>query len=264
MATSTALFALEIYDRIPAAYLRGELDISRQDGGERSEALQEVLREHRRAVVSGRAPEDIQAMELRGRLIIEDLELPVRVRSMRPNMTRSEIEMPNGIAAQAFDGIAGWVHEPGEDARWLNQYETASIRRDARVFSYLMAGPDEPVVLELVEQTPDAIDLKATTEFGNIVQYRLDPETFLITRETKTDYEQGRFRIKNIQLEDYREVDGVQIPFRVKHFMYGQQQMELVVDEVSFPDGFSRIIFEAPLAETPRGYQEALKSRAKP
>lgn len=221
---------------------------------EESAELNGVLQRHRQAALS-RPADEISALLIKGRYESGGESYPFTVRKMRPHFFRLDLTSADGAMVQAFDGARGWITPMGADratgSYWMDRAENAAMARDAVMLNYLIEADREDVQLRMLKPRPGAAELGVQVEFpnGGLVQYWLDPTTYLIVREVKADLDQGAVRFRTSQLSDYRDVDGVKLAHRVDHLVSGEPESTLIIDEIQLVDAHSPLIFAAPILD---------------
>jgi len=134
-----------------------------------------------------------------------------------PDKRMSIMRTPNGESITAFDGKAGWLGNSGRPPREMGAAENEAARLDAdfyfathvkEIFSQLRVGrPDkigdhEAYVLIGVREGRPPVRLYFDQASGLLVRLVRYADTPLGRNPTQIDY------------ADYREADGVKIPFR--------------------------------------------------
>lgn len=165
------------------------------------------------AAVSRRIPQE--------RRLADEAMLPFTMQLQRPRKTRLEVQFRGQNAIQVYDGTNGWKLRP-----FLNRLEVEPYSPQELQMASLQSDLDGPLVdyaakgsrvesdgVEQVEGRPD-IKLKITTKSGQVIHVWIDPETFL---ESKIDGQprelDGKMHAVEIYYRDYRDVDGLKIPF---------------------------------------------------
>jgi outer membrane lipoprotein-sorting protein len=171
------------------------------------------------------------------------------VYSKRPNLVRQEIAVAGKQVVMAYDGKTPWGINPivgvttpfvvmGPQADAIKQQSDF----DGPLLDYKAHGYRlELVGLETVSgrqlQHLRLIDTK-----GQVQHYYLDPETALEARITfATDT--GEFEQ---ELSDYRDVDGLKVPFSIKFLANGVQQSVVTVQKVELNPKLDDAMFRMP------------------
>lgn len=126
--------------------------------------------------------------------------------------------LPMGNALSVFDGQAGWISFPGQPTRSMDNGELPGATMDADLQFPLHV---QELLPELTVQYPEKINereayvLLGAHDSEPPVKLYFDAQSGLLVRIVRyTESPLGR-NPTQIDYADYREVDGIQIPFRV-------------------------------------------------
>jgi len=173
----------------------------------------------------------------------------VVVLSKRPNLLRQEITVGGKKVVFAFDGKTAWAVNPlvgvgtpvvvmGPQAEAIRQQSDF----DGPLVDYRARGSKlELVGLETVNGR-QLHHLRLIDKNGQTQHYYLDPETGLEARITFAT-EGGEFEQ---EFSDYRDVDGIKVPFSVRMLANGVAQSTFTVQKVEFNAKFDDAIFKIP------------------
>jgi hypothetical protein len=151
----------------------------------------------------------------------EEARLPFTMEFQRPRKSRLEIRFRGQSAIQVYDGANGWKVRP-----FLNRLDVEPYTAEELRLASAQSDLDGPLIdstakgtrvdlegLEDVEKRP-TYKLKLTTKDGQIIHVWIDRETFLETKiEGQPRKLDGKVHPVEIYYRDYRDVDGLQIPF---------------------------------------------------
>ena len=152
---------------------------------------------------------------------VEEVYLPFLMELARPRKMRFELQFAGQTALQVYDGVNGWKLRP-----YLNRLEVEPYTADEMKAASMQSELDGPLVdyaakgtriesdgIEKVEGR-DTYKLKLTLKSGDVTHVWVDAQTFL---ETKLEGQPRRLDGVNHPVEvyyrDYRNVNGLQIPF---------------------------------------------------
>ncbi len=138
-----------------------------------------------------------------------------------PNKTASVVEIAGvGQFRQGFDGTLAWADNPMAGFRELSGQELANTKRSSEFYQSLKLRQLYPKITlkgtEKVGQRESYV-VEADPGDGSLRRMYLDVETGLLVRnDTELDTAtQGRMKIE-VYFDDYKEVDGVKVPFTVR------------------------------------------------
>ena len=142
---------------------------------------------------------------------------PMEVYSKAPNKTYMTIDIPGfGAVQRGYDGTVGWSSSPQEGLRELTGGELSQMKigsdfyRDVKLLQLF-----PKMTVKGIEKVSDhdAYVVEATSADGFTEKMFFDVQSGLLVR---TDYDaetaQGKMPMSSV-LSDYREVDGVKVPF---------------------------------------------------
>jgi photosynthetic reaction center cytochrome c subunit len=144
-------------------------------------------------------------------------ETPIEVFAKAPNKRMSVMHAPGGDSITAFDGTAGWLGNTGRPPRDMVGAEVDAARLDAdfhfathvkEIFSQFRVGrPDrmgdrQVYTVIAMRQGQPPVRLYFDEDSGLLLRLARYAETPVGRNPTQIDY------------ADYREVDGVKVPFR--------------------------------------------------
>jgi outer membrane lipoprotein-sorting protein len=168
----------------------------------------------------------------------------------RPNAMRQELVSEGRTLVTGFDGTTLWSINPilGGEARAITGPAAEQAREEASDFdSVLLDYKDKGYVVELLPPEADgSLHLRVTKKNGRIQDIYLDPATFLEKRITTQVEQGGKTAILSTELSNYKEVDGMMVPFTVRQSVNGQLQGEVTYDRVQFNLPLDDSLFRMP------------------
>lgn len=152
-----------------------------------------------------------------GKILVGGNATPIELITKAPNKHISITNNPNGHSITAFDGTVGWLGTEGRSAREMSAAESWAAGLDAEfylatrlkeIFPQLRRGRPEEIAGVMCET------LNATAPGHPPVRLSFDQKSGLLMRMVRfADTPMGR-NPTQIDYADYREVDGVKIPYR--------------------------------------------------
>lgn len=151
----------------------------------------------------------------------EETQLPFLMELKRPRKMRLELQFKGQTAVQVYDGSNGWKLRPYLNRHDFEPYTTDELKiaadhedLDGPLVDYAAKG--SRVDLDGTEQVEgrDTYKLKVTEKTGHTFHVWVDAETFL---EAKVEGQPRRLdgtpHPVEVYYRDYRNVNGLQIPF---------------------------------------------------
>jgi len=203
--------------------------------------------------------------------LAQEAQLPFTLELERPRRMRLELQFKGQTAVQVYDGANGWKVRP-----YLNRMEVENFTEDELHKAALQSELDGPLVdyaakgtsvdlegLEKVENR-DTYKLKLTMKDGHVSHVWIDAKTFLEAKIEGTPRRlDGVEHTVEIYYRDYRNVDGLQIPFllETKVLPLATQAKgarpaasfpveKIVIDKVQINPKLDAALFSKPAIET--------------
>jgi hypothetical protein len=177
---------------------------------------------------------------------------PMRIFARAPDQRATIVEGLLGTTTTVFDGRAGWIAAPLTDKPIpmypLSGQELEGMRLEAVAF--FPAGIKDALMnwrvgLPVLLGDREARPVQGDVPGGGVATLTFDDETGLLTRLVRfTESPVGRL-VTRIDYEDYRDVSGVQFPFRwTVSWLSGRSVYELTDVQPNVPVDAAR--FAAP------------------
>jgi photosynthetic reaction center cytochrome c subunit len=178
---------------------------------------EDILEKYVTALGGSGAMKKITSRAMKGTILAGGSETPIDVIAKAPNKRISISHNPNGESFTAFDGTAGWLGNTGRPAREMSAAESEAAGLDAEfylglrlkeIFAQLRPGRPEEIggveCDQLIGSRPGRppVRLYFDKKSGLLQRLVRYGETPLGRNPTQIDY------------ADYREVEGVKMPFR--------------------------------------------------
>jgi hypothetical protein len=165
----------------------------------------------------------IQSLRMKGRLNQGGFTAQIGQEGKRPNMLRSTFTVQGMTAIQAYDGQTGWQISPFQgrkDPELLGEDDLRDLVEDADMDGPLVDYKEKGNTVEyLGHDTVDGDDvyrLKCTLKNGDVVNYYLDPDSFLEIRTERQQFIRGSMRERQTELGSYKPVAGVMYPYSIE------------------------------------------------
>jgi zinc protease len=198
--------------------------------------VDEILERYTEAVGGKAAIDGITSYRAQGRFASSAFREPGKFMmwGKDPHKTLSVIEFPRiGTLKKGFDGETRWVQTPAGTFTDDSPQQMAELEQDAEVYrAGKIRGLYESVSLESPARLNgrDVHVLAGKPAKGPTEKLFFDKENGLLRRwdMVRRNPQRGNIFVK-VNLEDYREVDGVKVPFKVR-FVFESFELTLNVD----------------------------------
>jgi outer membrane lipoprotein-sorting protein len=232
------------------------------DSSSVAQAVDDIIAKNLAAKGGAEKLRAVESVKTTGRLKTPRGDLPVTNWTKRPNMMRREVVADGQTQVVAFDGKTLWginpLMSPGPQA--ITGPAVERTRMDADDFdSVLLDYRQKGHQVGLIAAAPGAASsgphLRVTKKNGSVQDIYLNPETFLeekITMEINQEAPpgapgvQGRKAVVATELSDYRTVDGMMVPFRIRQTFNGKPQGEVAYEQVQFNLPIGDELFRMP------------------
>src|SRR5712692_191780 len=185
-------------------------------------SVDQVLDKYVQAVGGKAAIEKLTSRVSKGTLEAPDQGVSgsIEIYAKAPNKTASIVDVPGfGQFRQGFDGSVGWADNPQTGVREMSGQELSIMKRGAEFHQVLKLRESYPkMTLKGTQKigTRNAHVVEADPGDGTLRRMYFDTETGLLLRnEIERDSPEGR-STQQTELEDYKEVDSVKVPFIVR------------------------------------------------
>ncbi len=167
-----------------------------------------------------------------------------------PNKTLSWIEFPRiGVLKKGFDGETRWVQTPVGTFNDQSSKEMAEIERDSDIYR---AGKIKSLYESMRLDSKgrlkgrDVYIVEGTPVKGPPEKLLFDTESGLLVRwdMARRDPRRGYVFVK-VSLDDYKDVDGVKVPFSVR-FAFESFDFTIKIDDLKHNVSIDDAIFKKP------------------
>jgi outer membrane lipoprotein-sorting protein len=187
------------------------------------------------------------------------MEAPGMLIQKRGNLARLEFTVQGLTAVQAYDGKNAWQIMPftgKKDPELMSADEAKEVEEmadvDGPLVDYKSKGHQvELLGKEKVEGT-DAYKLKVSLKNGDVLTVYIDADSFLTIKEETKRTVRGTEQVVESAIGDYKEVEGLVIPFAIESGVKGSQEREkLTISKIELNVPVDDSIFKMPAAPAP-------------
>ena len=184
-------------------------------------------------------------------------EVPVTIYKKRPNFYRNEITFQGLTGIQAYDGNTGWTIMPFRgktDPELVPAEQLRSMQLQADINGSLVdyrekGSKVEYLGKESVEGT-ETYKLKVTLQNGVEQTLFIDTETNLVIKSRTRDLVRGTESVTESTFGDYKEVNGITIPFSIESGAPGApQKSKVTIQKIEINLPIDSAMFKMPVSK---------------
>ena len=187
-----------------------------------SQSVDEIVAKYLQRIGGAERLQSVQTLRRSGTFIGGGgFEAVVRYENKRPNKVREEFSFGGMTGVNAWNGKSGWKIEPWQgkkDAESLSEDEIKGIVEDAEFDDPLLNYKAKGNTVELVGKDQiegtDVYKLRVTlASNGDVRTYYLDADSYVPIKYEVKRTVRGTEREFEVELGDYKAVNGVLLPF---------------------------------------------------
>lgn len=185
----------------------------------------------------------------------KQVELPFTLSMERPHKSRLELQFAGKTAVQVYDGSAGWKVRPYLNRNDVEPFSAAELQLESKkpeldgpLVDYAAKGTKvELAGIEPVEGSP-AYKLKVTAKNGVVQNIWIDAKSFLDVKvEGSPRRMDGRMHTVWVYQRDFRDVQGVKIPFVLETAVDGYREThKITLTKVTVNPKLDESLFTKP------------------
>jgi len=214
--------------------------------------VNEILERYTTAVGGQTAIDRVTSYRAKGRFTTSLFQMTgeYEVWSKQPNKTLTVIQFPRiGIVKKGFDGETRWVQTPSATLNDESSSGMAEVDKDADIYG---AGRIKNLYESMRFEGKARLNgrevnmIEGKPVKGPVEKLLFDAQTGLLLRwdMVRRQAKRGNVFVK-VSLDDYREVDGVKVPFKVR-FAFESFELKLIIDELQHNVPLEDAMFEKP------------------
>lgn len=194
----------------------------------------------------------IESMKMTGTINAGGRTIDLIAWTKRPNLSRQEMSSNGEKAVQAFDGTRFWVMPPGAPGPQEMKGAPAELAKaqsefDSVLFDYKNKGATVELVGRESDEGRAVYHLKITRKGGAVQHYFLDADTGIERKITSTlNGPNGQTATATIEFGDFRNVDGVMVPYTIKNLVDGRPVSQVTVSTIEFNVPIENDLFRMP------------------
>jgi len=175
----------------------------------------------------------------------------VEVHEKAPDSMIAVVNIGGSVFERGFDGTIGWSDDPMNGQRTLTGAELDDSKRQADFYHQLDIRNHYPkLVVTGTEKVDDhdAYVIEATSPSGDVDKMYFDAQSGLLVRAITNVHSAQGPAVVQADLSDYKEVDGIKLPFTV-HQSTAQQAYTITFTDVHHNVQLADSQFAKPAAQ---------------
>lgn len=200
----------------------------------------------------------VKTVKMTAKIMNHGMEVPGTMELKRPNMIRMEFTIQGQNIVQAFDGENGWMIMPlmgVKDPQKMTEDDVKEVKEQADFDGPLVDYKEKGNTVELmgkedVEGT-SAYKIKVTLKSGDVRYIFVDADSFLELKTTAMIKREGNEMQIDSYSGDYKEVNGLMLPFSIETKMKDQTISQITVDNVEMGVDLDDAMFKMPAVTAP-------------
>jgi hypothetical protein len=180
-------------------------------------SAEQLLDKYLQAVGGAAATDRVTSRVMRGMIDFGGKSLPIDIYSKDPEKRISLTHMPDGDNATAFNGHEGWLATPGHPLREMHgsDLDAASMDADLHLATHLKAMFSE-IAVRGTQKIDDheAYVVVGQREGKPPIRLYFDEQSGLLVRLVRFGETALGWLPTQIDYADYRDTNGVKIPYR--------------------------------------------------
>jgi outer membrane lipoprotein-sorting protein len=181
--------------------------------------VDQIIEKYVQALGGPAAIEKITSRTAKGSLSTRGFQLPLEVYQKAPNKQVMITHTPGGDAAQGFDGETAWVINPDGRSEQPSAQQIVRAKRNSDIHRALHFK-EIYVRMRLARMEKigdrDTYVVFAFPRGDSFEQLHFDVQTGLLVRSVTLEETALGGLPTQLDFEDYRDVDGVKLPFRIR------------------------------------------------
>ena len=220
-----------------------------------AQELQEVLNNYYETVGMEKMHQ-VNNMVTKGSINQMGMDMTYTITITRSGKMYLEVPLQGMVMKRGYDGTEGWMTAPwtgSSDPIALGEFEVKAIKNQVDIEGMLYQPETKGYTVEFLgkedmEGSPVFV-IKLTDAAGDIYQFYLDAENYVILKNKNTLNYQGSKIESETLMSNYKPVDGMIMPYSMESKINGQLQSVITVDEYLFNQDVNDSIFIKPLPQ---------------
>lgn len=215
-----------------------------------AQSVNEVLDKHFKAVGQEKLAA-VQSFYIKAKVSQMGMDMPMEMKIKKPDMFIMTVDVQGQKMIQAFDGQKGWMIAPwvSPDPQELagDQLTQAKdqVNMEGELYNYEKKRSAAELGGKVNVDGKDAYRIKLTTKDGNVKDYFIDANTYLISKVKAKVSAQGQTVDVEQIMSDNKTIDGITMAMKIES-KSPMGSTIILMEEVKFNEKFDDAIFKQP------------------
>ena len=219
-------------------------------------SLETILQKHAEALGGLERLDQVESLRWTGTWIAFSEEGTFTLTRLRPDRYRLDYEMLGETLVEGYDGDDAWTIHPHMGipaAVTMSDPERTAVQAQADFFGPLIRPDEKGHQVTLVGpwdfEGTDAWELHVVRADGTEETWYLDAETYLPVGRRTVTTDWGRPHPLNVFYDDWRQVEGLRLPFYWENEFFIRHQI-VEVEQVEVNPDVDPALFDRPVPES--------------
>lgn len=215
-----------------------------------AQSVNEVLEKHFKAVGQEKLV-DVNSFYIKAKVSQMGMDLPMEMKIKKPDMFITNIDIQGQKMVQAFDGQKGWMiipmmsPDPQELAGAQLDQAKEQANMEGELYNYEKKGSTAEMAGKVNVDGKEMFRIKLTDKDGNLKDYFMDANTYLIAKvKTKVSAQGQTVDVEQI-MGDYKTIEGITMPMKIES-KSPMGTAIITMEDVKFNEKFDDAIFKQP------------------
>lgn len=215
-----------------------------------AQSVNDVLEKHFKAVGQEKLV-NVNSFYIKAKVSQMGMDLPMEMKIKKPDMFITNIDIQGQKMVQAFDGQKGWMiipmmsPDPQELAGAQLDQAKEQANMEGELYNYEKKGSTAEMAGKVNVDGKEMYRIKLTDKEGNLKDFFIDANTFLIVKvKTKVSAQGQTVDIEQI-MSDYKTIDGISMAMKIES-KSPMGTAVITMEEVKFNEKFDDAIFKQP------------------
>jgi outer membrane lipoprotein-sorting protein len=216
----------------------------------RAQSIDEILEKHFKAVGQEKILA-VQSFYIKAKVSQMGMEMPMEMKIKKPEKFIINMDYQGQKIIQAYDGVKGWMIIPmmSPEPQELTGEQLSQARNQVdmvgELYDYEKKGSTAELAGKVNVDGKDVYRIKFTGKDGNVKDYFIDANTYLINKVKAKVSAQGQTVDVEQIMSDYKTIDGITMAMNI----VSKSPMgsgSIIMEDVKFNENFDDSIFKQP------------------